>query len=185
MIFRQRGPEANIQAFSTPHVQPLGSGNSTSAIVVLEDDPTIRKLFYFILERTHRVATAGTADEALRLCELQKEHIRLLIADVCLGSTVSGTQAAIRVREVCPDIPILFSSGLPLECWRERDLADLKMLIPGKIDLLQKPFDVRTLMDKIDHLTNGDFSTSGLEKLYAEAETYRRGLKSSAGIRQS
>src|SRR5947209_7551907 len=105
------GPEASLQRFSGRDVLSVGNTISTKTIIVLDDDPTSRKVFYWILERTHRVVTAATGDEAISLCQEQRENIGLLVADVCLRSAVSGIQVAVRVRESCPDIAICLTSG--------------------------------------------------------------------------
>src|SRR5207237_2944246 len=77
MIFP--APEGNSEPFSQRFSgrDVLSGGNRSSAktILVLEDDTTARKVFYWILERTHRVVTAETGDEAIRFCQDEKNSI--------------------------------------------------------------------------------------------------------------
>ena len=153
--------------------------NETSAlktILVLDDNSDSLNVFYWVLEPYYNVLKTETADEAISLCYEHKEIICLLVADIVLRSAVSGIQVGLRVRESCPNIPILLTSGTPIEGWREHDLAQLKTLMSGRIDFLQKPFTVQMLICKVENLLNGAFSTSEIERLFEEVEVHRRGL---------
>src|SRR5207253_3924071 len=107
----------------------------------------------------YRILKSESADEAMKLSQEHKENLSLIVADILLRSDVSGTQVGLRVRESCPDMPILFTSGTPLEGWSDADFANLKTLMLGRVDFLQKPFTVETLVSKVENLLNRDSST--------------------------
>ncbi|MGD1043828.1 MAG: response regulator [Bacteroidota bacterium] len=68
----------------------LGMPDDTAVIVVIDDDPSIRKYVEHILKKTYKtVITAATAETALP--EIQKVSPSLIIADVNLGvGMISG-----------------------------------------------------------------------------------------------
>jgi CheY-like chemotaxis protein len=65
----------------------LGMPDETAVIVVIDDDPSIRKYVEHILKKTyHTVITAATAEAALQ--EIEKTTPSLIISDVNLGAGV-------------------------------------------------------------------------------------------------
>jgi len=62
----------------------LGMPDDTAVIVVIDDDPSIRKYLEHILKKTYKtVITAATAETALP--EIQKNKPSLIISDINLG----------------------------------------------------------------------------------------------------
>ena len=142
-------------------------------ILILDDDPTSLNVLFWVLERHYRVLQTSDADDAIELCQHHIEHIGLIVADIVLRS-LSGTQVAVRVRKFCPNIPILFTSGTPLEGWREDDFGNLETLISSRVDFIQKPFTAKTLVSKVENLLNGDSARADIQALFEQADTYRR-----------
>ena len=135
-------------------------------ILVVDDDEINRSVFTKTLELAgfpvHSVATGG---EAIDLCGRLPGPLALLIIDSMLTDGW-GAQVAMKVREHCPDVPVLLTSGTPLEGWRDEDLRALSALGPTA-DFLGKPFQVQSLVDKVRRLTHCD--PSGLSPLYPTA----------------
>ena len=160
---------------TTSVLSPNHNGTSSlKAILVLDDSSDSLNVFHWILERYYNVLKTKTADEAINLCHEHNDSISLIVADILLGSPLSGTQVALEARVYCPDISILFTSGTPLEGWHDTDFENFKTLMSGRVDFLQKPFTAQALVRKVERLLNGDWSVAEMQPLFEEAEDYRR-----------
>jgi len=85
------------------------------------------------------VAAVSSAEAALGLLQAG-ERFDLVFTDVCLGG-VSGIEAAHRIKQYQPSLPVLVTSGL--------EPADvLPQLRPG-IHFLPKPYSMSELLDAI------------------------------------
>jgi two-component system, OmpR family, response regulator VicR len=138
--------------------------------LIIEDDSTSSKVLSLILERNgYRVLSAANSDEASGFCGDIK--IDLIVADIILRSALSGTDVACQLRQFCPEIPILFVSGTPLEGWSDRDLSNVEQLLPGQVGFLMKPFTAADLVTAINNLMEGGNSRTGIS---AEVESARK-----------
>jgi CheY-like chemotaxis protein len=120
-------------------------------VLVVDDEEISRKVFIKALTRLgYTVLEAANTEEALTLCRHSGKRLDLVIADFVLTDG-KGTDLAVRVREHCPDVPVLLTSGTPLDGWSDaerRRYADLGV----RADFLQKPFQIRTLDSKLKDL---------------------------------
>jgi DNA-binding response OmpR family regulator len=144
--------------------------------LVLDDDPDSLNVLSWVLERNYTVVKTDTADHAIEICQNFKDQISLIVADVFLRSPVSGTRVAIDARVCCKDVPILLTSGTPVEGWRDCDFENFKKLMSGRLDFLLKPFTAQVLVRKVEVLLNGDWLATEAQTLYEDAEAYRRSL---------
>ena len=154
----------------------ISSGREASrvkTVLVLDDDSGSLNVLHWILERSYKVLKTGSAEEAVRLCREHGRNIHLIVADVILRSSMSGTEVCREVRKGCPDIPILFSSGTPIEGWPEYDFDNLRILMSGRVNFLQKPFTPNALVSKVTNLLDGA-SSSEMQRMFGEAETFRK-----------
>jgi two-component system phosphate regulon response regulator PhoB len=106
-------------------------------ILVVEDDEATRTLLELILiEDGHRVITATSGEEALRLIE--QEAFDLILTDHRLPG-ISGATLVRRIREHrrLRSMPILLATGMA----GDPELEGLD--VQGR---LSKPFDLRTLL---------------------------------------
>src|SRR5712692_8873315 len=95
-------------------------GKKPTRILVLEDNETARFVFRAVLEpQGYEVVDVIGESEAVRICERGEESFDLLIADVVLRAAY-GAVTAKRIAELYPDLPILFTSGFPLETFFNR-----------------------------------------------------------------
>jgi CheY-like chemotaxis protein len=86
----------------------LGRGET---ILVVEDDPDIRTVAFFMLRSLgYEVLEAAGADAALRILD-QSENISLMLTDVVLAGGMSGRQLAERMAVLRPHIRVLYMSG--------------------------------------------------------------------------
>ena len=118
---------------------PKGS----ETILLVEDEVGIRELAYTFLQgRGYKVLTAIDGDDALRMAEGHEDLIHLLVTDIVMPN-VGGSELAKRLRQVRPQIKVLFMSGYPDH-----------PALPGEniatqATVLQKPFSLETLANKV------------------------------------
>jgi two-component system cell cycle sensor histidine kinase/response regulator CckA len=115
----------------------------TETILLVEDEAGIRELAGDFLQGLgYMVLTAMDGDEALRIAEGHEVLIHLLVTDIVMPN-VGGNELAKRLRQVRPQIKVLFMSGYP----------DHPALAGGGLGLhttvLQKPFSLDALAHKV------------------------------------
>ena len=112
-------------------------------ILVLEDDPAIRKGIVRVLERAgYPVLGASEPAEALELAGQQGAALRLLITDFSLHA-ITGREVAERVRKGAPGLRVLYVSGHV-----EGDVLPPERRSPGSA-FLQKPFSMERLLAEV------------------------------------
>lgn len=126
------------------HVQDESStsdkGRAIRRILLCEDEPLIRMVAVDMLEMLDlQVVESGTIAEALAALS---PEIDLLISDVSLPDG-SGVDLAVKVREIRPDMPVVFATG-----------HHMKAPLDNSV-ILGKPFDDTTLAQAIAALTKG------------------------------
>ena len=87
----------------------------------------------YLAELGYTVIRAGNGAEAL--AELERAgQVDLLVTDIIMPGKMNGIELAHRVRELRPDIKIIFTSGFPAEALAERSGK------PEGGPLLHKPY---------------------------------------------
>jgi CheY-like chemotaxis protein len=104
-----------------------------AAVLILEDDRINLDVLGAVL-RSHRydVMQARTAEEAIDLSK-ERSHIDLLICDIAVGAS-SGTEVALQVCGIHPDVPVLFISGTAMYAWEKRDVNNFLKLPLDSVD---------------------------------------------------
>ncbi|HEV8125196.1 MAG TPA: response regulator [Gemmatimonadales bacterium] len=131
-----------------PSVRPApaakeGSDHGNETILLVEDDPGVRKIAARILAaRGYRVLEAETGDAALAVLAQHAGTVHLLLTDVVLPG-MSGREVAARVRALRPGIKVLFASGYT------DDVILQHLLEAGDEVILQKPFAEADLSRKV------------------------------------
>lgn len=83
--------------------------NGTETILLVEDEESVRKLATSVLtQQNYRVILANNGREALET--IADNHIDLLLTDVVMPE-MGGSELAAEIRQLCPDIKVLFVSG--------------------------------------------------------------------------
>ena len=119
--------------------------------LVLEDNPSVMMVLRLMLE-TYSLIEASTAEQAIHLFTDHGRKIDLLVADVTLP-TSSGIQVALLLRIEIPDLPVILTSGYPVNDWSDGDLADLGRLGANSVAILPKPFQGEVLSNAVRELT--------------------------------
>ena len=119
----------------------------TATILIAEDEPLILGLLAEILR--HRGYTVLVAcDGAAALAIYEKQRVSLLITDVDMPR-MDGRELARRVRQMTPELPLLFMSGAVTAT----ELAPAELSGPTRF--LDKPFSFTTLVDQVEELLAG------------------------------
>jgi CheY-like chemotaxis protein len=101
-------------------------------VLVVEDEPKLRKAAVKMLERLGlRGIQAGNAKDAVEL--FAAAHPDILFTDIELPGGMSGTELAEAVRELDPNIKVLFTTGYAGEALHET-------LLEEKVPWLLKPY---------------------------------------------
>jgi two-component system, cell cycle sensor histidine kinase and response regulator CckA len=123
-----------------------------ATILVLDDDSiNLRPIAAILQQHGHNDLEAATARQAIRISKHYLGPIHLLVADVALPEK-SGTQVAREILESCPELPVLFISGTPLECWTKTDQVNFSRSPPGSVDFLEKSFQASDLEMRVRKL---------------------------------
>jgi signal transduction histidine kinase len=149
-IYLPRVDQPLVAAAQAIQNEPVPRGTET--LLVVEDDPTLRRLTRGILEaQGYEVLIASNGADAL---ETARQHtgkpIRLVLTDVIMP-VMGGNVMAEWLKAMNPDLKILFSSG-----YTDDAISHHGVLQPG-IEFLPKPYTpsalarrVRALLDKPD-----------------------------------
>ncbi len=121
----------------------------TETVMVLEDEPMVRKLVQTVLgQKGYTVLAADSPEEALILSEQHAGPIHLLVTDVVMPG-MSGTQVAHRLLQSHPGLKVLYMSGYTPDAIARHGVLD------SGVAFLQKPFSADSLAHKVrDTLDN-------------------------------
>jgi two-component system, cell cycle sensor histidine kinase and response regulator CckA len=110
-------------------------------VLLVEDEDGVRRMARRALElHGHRVIEAADGMRALELVR-STPSIGLLLTDVMMPRML-GPALAAAVREIVPDLPVLYMSG------HAEDVARAGLIDPS-IPFLAKPFSPDRLADKV------------------------------------
>jgi nitrogen-specific signal transduction histidine kinase/CheY-like chemotaxis protein len=128
---------------------------ATETVLVAEDEPAVRELVKQTLEqRGYTVLEARDGYEALRVFEVSKREIHLLVTDVIMP-LMNGRELAQRLDSVRPGIKILYMSGYTDEVLAFHGIAQ------PEIEFIQKPFTASELAGKVELALSVDRSRKG------------------------
>lgn len=143
--FRIYFPEAmDAISVTSDKVIPLPVPGGTETILVVEDDPAVRKLARGVLEEYgYGVYDAGSAAEAMAVWRQHASDIRLLFTDIVLPDGMSGWTLAETLRRENNDLKVIYSTGFDSETLGRR--------LDPRSDhlLLRKPYPVQTLVSAV------------------------------------
>ncbi len=118
---------------------------SEKKIIIVDDDESIRKTFFLILNKNYRVYLAKDSGEALQ--RFKRAKIDLIIADLKLPH-LDGVEMIAKFRELGYRGNVILISAYP-------DLVKIDELTRLSIShFFIKPLDLDSLNRSIDHLLN-------------------------------
>lgn len=127
---------------------PLPEGSAT--ILLIDDETGVRDVAAEILDELgYTVLTAVSGQEALRIFKEKQKLINLVILDVIMPD-MSGVDTFKALREIKPDIKILFSSG--------HNVTDrtAQLISGGLCGFIPKPFNMRSLSQHVEAILKAD-----------------------------
>ena len=131
--------------------EALDDARGSERILVVEDDPSVRKVPVKILRgHGYQVAEAGSGEEAIDQLKTG-QAFDLLFTDVVLPGGMNGVEIAAEAKRLHPDIKVLYTTG-----YAQNAVIHNGQLDPG-VTLVNKPFlraelleKVRTMLDSED-----------------------------------
>jgi len=148
-VFFRRGemgpPEEVVE-----HLPPPRAARRTARILLVEDEETVRQMAADMLELSgYTTLVAMTPQQALALCAEQEEQIDLLLTDVIMPE-MNGRELSRQIESMRPGIKVLYMSGYAADILPEIEG------IAGGSNFIQKPFSLRTLLEKIEQRLHGE-----------------------------
>ena len=132
-----------------------------AALLIVDDDETVRDMLHDLFEDQHRCHMAETAEQAMKW--LETETYDVVLTDISMPG-LSGLELLGLLRQRQPDTPVIIISGLH-DQEHARGLTQM-----GAFDYLVKPFrlesiekSVRRALGHRRHLLNEVLSSSSEE----------------------
>jgi len=130
--------------------QRIRSGSET--VLLVDDEAMIIDVGKLLLNRLgYQVVTATSGEEAVDMVRSLGKEIDLVILDMIMPG-LDGGKTFDRIREFCPDLPVMLSSGYAIN-----DQAE-KILNKGCNGFIQKPFTFAAFSQKLrqafEHICN-------------------------------
>ncbi|PWU01174.1 MAG: hypothetical protein C5B51_23440 [Terriglobia bacterium] len=124
----------------------MPEGESRKTILVVDDEPEIRKLVGAMVSQFgYRALTADSGEHALTLYKNLEEPVEMLITDV-VAPGMSGPMLADKLTALQPDLKVLYISGY------DNTQVVQKYVVEKGHSLLSKPFSVEELRQKMSTL---------------------------------
>lgn len=129
-----------------PKIRQDDSAGGNETILVAEDEEMIGRLIRRILEpRGYHVLFASDGAEALEAAFQHDARIDLVISDVVMPK-LSGPELVVQLREMRPEIKVIFMSGYAQEGTLNTHL------VGDDAEVIEKPFTTESLLSAIRRL---------------------------------
>jgi DNA-binding response OmpR family regulator len=116
-------------------------------VLVVEDDQLMQGMVEETMTEGGFEATIfGTGEEAVTILHGDRDKYRALITDVNLRGKIDGWEVAKRAREIKPELPVVYMTGMAADQWSSHG-------VPNSI-LLNKPFAPAQLVTAVSQLLN-------------------------------
>ena len=118
------------------------------AALVVDDEKQVLSTIEIMLKNIgFHLYSALSGSSAIKLYKKNKKEIDIVILDMIMPE-MDGARTYLLLKEINPDIKVLFSSGYSME-------AQIQELFNyGGVDFIQKPFSSNELLNKINELIN-------------------------------
>ena len=124
----------------------MARGSAPVSVLVVEDEVMISNLVADCLAASgFAVHEVTTADQALRYLN-SGANVDVLFTDINLPGHMSGVDLAVRVRELRPEMPIVYASG-------RYKLSEISPLVPRSL-FMAKPYDPDDVCALLTRLTS-------------------------------
>jgi len=148
-IFKIYLPAVGRRASDVSRVAPGVVTGGTETILLAEDNEMVRDLAALILTKNgYKVIKVANGQEAIDRVEKMETPIDLVILDVVMPR-MGGNEASVRLLEICPNLPLLFTSGY------STNGVHTNFIKKKGLHLLQKPFRGENLLRTVRELLDG------------------------------
>jgi CheY-like chemotaxis protein len=135
--------QAPKMEFGVP-VAPLRLVDGCATVLIVEDDPRVRRLVEIVLRRAgHDVVSVAGPRDALAALNSQSDF-NLVLTDVVMPE-MSGYDLAAEVRKIVPRARLVFMSGFACDAVRQ----------PVTDPFLAKPFTIESLTNAVQQALTG------------------------------
>jgi two-component system cell cycle sensor histidine kinase/response regulator CckA len=135
-------PRTTDAAVPPPVLAPT-SRRGTETVLVVEDDPLVRKVALRSLTAAgYRVMLASNGQEALEIAADEKVAFDLLLTDVIMPG-LNGREVADGMRRARPGLRVLYMSGYA------HDIISKAGVLDSGIEVLRKPFSATRLQERV------------------------------------
>jgi signal transduction histidine kinase/ActR/RegA family two-component response regulator len=130
------------QVAVSPPAKPVAARGGETVLVV-DDTDAVRRLVTVILGQSgYRVLEAVDGREAIELVKASGEPVDLLLTDVVMPGMAGGALAS-ALKELDPDLKVLFTSGYPSDVSVRRGIAE------ASAAFIEKPYTSQALAEKV------------------------------------
>jgi two-component system cell cycle sensor histidine kinase/response regulator CckA len=113
--------------------------NEGELVLLVEDEPALRQLAVLMIERLgYRVVETADGDQALAAVTEKGVRPAVVLTDVVIPG-MSGPALVERLREVLPEVKVVFMSGYTDDAVTSRGVME------SSVNFLQKPFTMGAL----------------------------------------
>lgn len=124
----------------------IEKAGKTETILIVDDEDMVINVGSEMLERLgYKVLMAKSGRDGVRIYETCKEEVSLVIMDLIMPE-MGGIEAYKHIKDINPDVKVLFSTGYILESSMD------DMMEKGKVEFIQKPFGMEELSRKVNHV---------------------------------
>jgi nitrogen-specific signal transduction histidine kinase/CheY-like chemotaxis protein len=143
--FRIRMPELREDTSGNNDVPVESASAGSETILLVEDEITLRTPMRRGLEKEgYTVLEAGSAEEALQICESHDGTIEMMVTDLVMPG-MDGFELGDKVTDIRPDTRVLYTSGYSEDVVTRDGVTEAG-------DFLQKPYTPSDLGQRIRQL---------------------------------
>jgi PAS domain S-box-containing protein len=141
--FRVLLPAAEMRATRTPGPRPLDRSSGKGTILVVEDEPIVRRTTLAALTQYgFEVRAAENGAVAVEMFEEMADQISLVLLDVVMP-VMGGEEALGHIKRIRPDVPVVICSG-------HNEVESIERFSRSDVDgILTKPYVVKQLVEKL------------------------------------
>jgi CheY-like chemotaxis protein len=148
-VFRIYLPRSAQGVSSRSPIAAVSPPGGAETVMIVDDEPLVRDSMRRMLHRLgYHVLLASSGEEALRIADLHREELRLLITDVLMPG-MNGLELARELARRSPSFPVLFVSGYTDGVLAERGI------LRERVEFLQKPVSYETLARRVREVLDG------------------------------
>lgn len=151
--FRAYFPRADVREEAIAEQESAGlprADRGRETILLVEDEANLRRLIHQYLENQgYRILDAEDGAAALQIAAGHGGTIDLLLTDVVMPG-MNGRELAAQITAQRPEVRVLYISG-----YTENAIGHDGLLDAG-VNLLQKPFSLPTLKDRVRELLDSE-----------------------------